>query len=848
MYVFASAKNPGEIQLEKARVFYNSSQFDSSLRYYHQAAIYFKSNSADSLTFACKNKIGEIYLIKGLVDSSKTILLNNAQNIKNKIGVNSELLAVCYDLLGDYFMFISDAEVALKYYKLSLSIRTQMFGNNDPHVAYSISNLARYHNFKIDKTEAFKYGEKAFKMYKEFPLKTNDLHYERIITEYAYAYKILKRKKVVSTEEELKPVRSIYEEALKYVFKTYGHQSYFSSRIYRVIGNTYTDRMIGFEGNDHQKSLCFNMANYYYDLSKEIVRKYLGNQNTDISTLYYVKGLLYEYSYLRDSTEKTLYNFDKSIQALLPQYQSNSKFTNTDLNKCLYKYDLMTAIFAKGNSYFNLYCLSGEIRYLKESYELFKYQPFLWDCIIDEFESSYANRLVTIYGSRIYDHLIENGWILYLNEKNESYLNDIFLYSEKSKTSLQNKLLIESGNSISVNQTNQMVNIRDIQNALKDDKTLFIEYFDTTMVIGISKDTFIVKKINNSISPDTLNATYYRAMKTNNADLYSRSTHQIYTTFLEPVLNEYDNKFENIIIAPDGIITAVSFAGLVKEVSTTNIDFRTLHYLGNEIAFRYVLSGKNFVGEIPTKKPAKAGLLAFSPSFKQLTSLPFSEKLVNKLSTEIIGSSFIDEEATIVNFNAHAPNYNIIHLSTHAEANSNTKNGKIYFSDKIGLENYLNVDSIYKLKLNAQLVVLSACETNVGNLEYGEGSINFARAFIYAGCESTLTTQWKVDDKVSASLLTDIYSKMIDGIKPMESLQLSQLHYLENCNTSREANPILWSGFILTGKDHFIKFEKKSYINFYSIFSISGVIVLTGLFAFHRKKINRKEIKPEKRI
>jgi CHAT domain-containing protein len=121
-------------------------------------------------------------------------------------------------------------------------------------------------------------------------------------------------------------------------------------------------------------------------------------------------------------------------------------------------------------------------------------------------------------------------------------------------------------------------------------------------------------------------------------------------------------------------------------------------------------------------------------------------------------------------------------------------------------DGFLNTQEIYNMKLNARLVVLSACNTGSGKMRTGEGVMSMARAFLYAGCPSIVMTLWEVEDKSSATLVLDFYRYLFKGYSKPEALRLAKLEYLTNADPFK-SHPYFWMGYIVIGDPSPIKYH-----------------------------------------
>jgi CHAT domain-containing protein len=110
----------------------------------------------------------------------------------------------------------------------------------------------------------------------------------------------------------------------------------------------------------------------------------------------------------------------------------------------------------------------------------------------------------------------------------------------------------------------------------------------------------------------------------------------------------------------------------------------------------------------------------------------------------------------------------------------------------------LQVYEIFNLKLNANLVVLSACESGLGKETRGEGLVGLTQAFFYAGTPSLMVSLWKVQDKSTAALMVRFYRHLNNpAVGKAQALRQAQLEMIRSEDYS---HPYYWAGFVLTGK------------------------------------------------
>jgi CHAT domain-containing protein len=146
--------------------------------------------------------------------------------------------------------------------------------------------------------------------------------------------------------------------------------------------------------------------------------------------------------------------------------------------------------------------------------------------------------------------------------------------------------------------------------------------------------------------------------------------------------------------------------------------------------------------------------------------------------------------------------YRIVHFATHGILNSTQPqlSGLVLsLVDEKGTSQngFLQLRDVFNLNLPAELVVLSACETGLGEDVKGEGLVGLTRGFMYAGSPRVLVSLWSVSDRATAELMATFYKKMLqDGLKPAAALRAAQL---EMWQQQQWQAPYYWAAFTLQG-------------------------------------------------
>lgn len=146
--------------------------------------------------------------------------------------------------------------------------------------------------------------------------------------------------------------------------------------------------------------------------------------------------------------------------------------------------------------------------------------------------------------------------------------------------------------------------------------------------------------------------------------------------------------------------------------------------------------------------------------------------------------------------------YRMIHFATHGVIDSRRPEMSaliLSLLDRRGrkLDGYLRLGDIYKLKLSADLVVLSSCDSALGKDVQSEGIIGLPRGFLYAGAKRVIASLWKVEDNATAKLMSSLYAGIQRGESPSAALRKAQLEMLHDPRWSKQ---YYWAAFELQGE------------------------------------------------
>ncbi|RMG80295.1 MAG: CHAT domain-containing protein, partial [Bacteroidetes bacterium] len=309
----------------------------------------------------------------------------------------------------------------------------------------------------------------------------------------------------------------------------------------------------------------------------------------------------------------------------------------------------------------------------------------------------------------------------------------------------------------------------------------------------------------------------------------------------------------DLTIVPGGILGYLPFEALLTQAPETAGNYQTHPYLIKAFNISYNYSAVLLRDKMLSTTAAPTNdFLGMAPRFDdvvnvqpagsrtyELGALNYNIPEVKNIYALMGGTVFLDSLATEANFRENAGRYNIIHLATHGKANDESSDYSFlaFYEIKDSIENeLLYVKDLYNLYLPAEMVVLSACETGVGELKRGEGIISLARGFFYAGVQSIITTLWSIDDRPTAEIMTGFYKNLRRNLPKSDALRQAKLEYISGQTGNSKAHPRYWAGFVPVGNMAPVKTIEKSPWAYW----LTGGLGLAILLFFWRKN-NRKD-------
>lgn len=395
--------------------------------------------------------------------------------------------------------------------------------------------------------------------------------------------------------------------------------------------------------------------------------------------------------------------------------------------------------------------------------------------------------------------------------------------------------------------------VNDIRRDMLSNDAVFVEYFmgdEQLYAFFISKNNIHISARPNT-EPIQVNAAALRqAITEKNDTSYIRSAYFLYQNLLQEGLEKIGTDAQRLIIVPDGVLAYIPFDILLKNKveHKENLSYRNdiMPYLINSYAVSYAYSATVLQQNLSVKKGdnIEHNFAGFAPNFThtnnsaitlrschddRLVKLPYSQHEINAIHQLIGGTTFTETNASKVNFINLAGKSRLIHLSTHACADENDQLSRIYFND----EEYLTALELYALRLRADMVVLSACETGIGKLQRGEGVMSLARAFAYTGVPATTMSLWSVDDKATSQIMVHYYEHLKSGQTKDEALRNAKLDFLKNVEETRHQHPYYWAAFVHIGNADALSQGSNWWLGLLALALLIGFV---GIRQFYHKK------------
>ena len=348
-----------------------------------------------------------------------------------------------------------------------------------------------------------------------------------------------------------------------------------------------------------------------------------------------------------------------------------------------------------------------------------------------------------------------------------------------------------------------------------------------------------------NVSLNKLSDNYLKSITDGEKEDFIGYSNQLYNLLIKPLA--LTNKIKQLIIIPDGKLGIIPFESLIANIpkyKKQETVFADMDYLIKKYNISYHYSAGLWIKSLEMsreKQDIPASILACAPvTFKSRTNvyqmpeiasntkagwqpLPETEKEVDEIvslfnkkmvfKTKSLKNAYANE----INLKNEASKYRFIHLSTHGVSDTiRPELSRVLLSqpikDTTNLEEempsrykdddgFLYTGEMFFMNLkNCDLFVLSACETGVGKVMKGEGTMAMHRGLMYAGAPNIIYSLWQIPEKESKYLMLDFYQalnfeKNNKQLSYADALRKAKLEMIK-----QDLKPVFWAGLVLLGR------------------------------------------------
>lgn len=340
----------------------------------------------------------------------------------------------------------------------------------------------------------------------------------------------------------------------------------------------------------------------------------------------------------------------------------------------------------------------------------------------------------------------------------------------------------------------EISSLSSLQKHLLKSKQSFVHYFinDTvayvlsitptgTRLLRLSKDKFNISQLVSLLKlcsdEQSLNRNY---------PAFTALSYSVYKMLFRP-LNLPKGR---VVICMDNII--LPFEAFCTDLTGNN-------FLIKDYIFSYVYSARYLMKQYQAY-PANGDFIGYAPvSFRPYLNVPDLQQSGKELKQSAHyyknPKLYVNHDALRCNFISSIGNYTVANIFSHAYADTTNNSDPVFYMQD-------SVISLGELQLLHQpatnLVVLSACQTNVGKSAEGEGIFSLARGFAAAGIPSVAATLWKADQQSIYDITEKFHQYLSQGMQKDEALQKAKLHFLQTGGSSKQL-PFYWANMILVG-------------------------------------------------
>ena len=274
-------------------------------------------------------------------------------------------------------------------------------------------------------------------------------------------------------------------------------------------------------------------------------------------------------------------------------------------------------------------------------------------------------------------------------------------------------------------------------------------------------------------------------LATDRTDSYLSLSRKLYDQLMRPLMGQLNTR--KLLVVAHGPLHYLPFNALYDGHAFL-IDRFSLRFLPSASVIKYMRSRPTAKsGEILALGNPDLGNPRMDLANAQAEALAIAKG-------RDLSKVLLRKDASETAFRRYGDNFRFVHFATHGMFNPDEplKSALVLAKDAQN-DGLLTADELYAMKLDVDLVTLSACETGIGRIAKGDDVVGLSRGFLYAGSRSIVASLWKVDDQATSYLMTQFYEQLKHHDK-REALRLAQLNTLK-----KYPHPFFWAAFQIAG-------------------------------------------------
>lgn len=329
----------------------------------------------------------------------------------------------------------------------------------------------------------------------------------------------------------------------------------------------------------------------------------------------------------------------------------------------------------------------------------------------------------------------------------------------------------------------------DIQKLLRPDETL-LEYYgegNRWYLFVLNRQTISGRKLSLNNPETMVRKLRSRLAAPDSGTAYEETARELYRQLLGPVEKQLS---ERLVLVPHGILHYLPFNALTNNNGKALLDLHTIRVLPAAGIAAYLKPARRTT-------PVTALILGNPQLEDQRLSLQHAQEEAQAIATLLPGSTLLlGPAATRSALTSRSGDHQLLHIAAHGLFQADTPLDSALLLAQSNSDNgLLRAADLYRLRLNADLVTLSACETALSSVANGDDLLGFTRGFLYAGARSIVSSLWKVDDRATRDLMLAFYQNLhtMDKAQALTQAQRTIKRQLPH--------PFYWAAFQLTGAD-----------------------------------------------